>query len=109
MAASPTDVQPVLDAVAEQAAHLCHAPFARVLLADGDLMRPLAHYSVDGEAAGPVHAVPLQRTSITGRAMLDRTTIHHADVVPLLDTRVSRLRARTRRTGGFRARRSPCR
>ena len=27
---SPTDVQPVLDAVAERAAHLCGAPFARI-------------------------------------------------------------------------------
>ena len=35
MAASPGDVQPVLDAVAERAARLCKAPFARVLLGDG--------------------------------------------------------------------------
>ena len=33
-----------------------------------------------------MNAVPLQRTSITGRAMLDRATVHHADVVPLLDS-----------------------
>ncbi len=70
----------------EQAANLCHAPFARVLLVEGDLLRPMAHYSVDGEAPVPVHAVPLQRTSITGRATLDRKTIHHADIVPLLDS-----------------------
>ncbi len=71
-------------------------------------MRPLAHYSVDGEATMPMHAVPLQRTSITGRAMLDRATIHHADVVPLLDTEYPD--ARAERDGKLDSGRSwPCR
>src|ERR1700693_121033 len=35
ISASPSDVQPVLDAVAERAARLCDAPLARVLLVDG--------------------------------------------------------------------------
>ena len=39
MSASPSDVQPVLDAVAERAARLCEAPLARVLLVDGDEFR----------------------------------------------------------------------
>ena len=102
MAASPTDVQPVLDAVAKQATRLCRAPFARVFLVDQDVLRPMAHYSVDGEAPVPVHAVPLQRTSITGRAALDRKTIHHADVVPLLDSEYPDARENATETG-FRA------
>ena len=36
ISSSPTDVQPVLQAVAERAAHLCGAPYARVMLIDGD-------------------------------------------------------------------------
>ena len=86
MAESPTDVQPVLDAVAKLAARLCHAPFARVFVTEGDQLRPVAFHSVHGESAIAVDAMPLRRTSISARAMLDRATIHHADVVPLLDT-----------------------
>ena len=33
---SPTDVQPVMTAVAERAAHLCDAPFAWVVLVEND-------------------------------------------------------------------------
>jgi GAF domain-containing protein len=102
MAESPSDVQPVLDAVAEHAAHLCRASFARVLLADGDVLRPLSHFSADGEAAIPAYTVPLKRTSIGGLAVLDRKAIHHADIVPLLDTEFPDARANASKSG-FRA------
>src|SRR5207245_10108118 len=49
ISSSPTDVQPVLDAVAERAAHLCDSPFARIFLADGEALRPaavVAHMSI---------------------------------------------------------------
>ncbi|HKE42465.1 MAG TPA: GAF domain-containing protein [Casimicrobiaceae bacterium] len=87
ISSSPTDVQPVLDAVAERAAHLCNAPYARVLLIDGDFLRPVTDYSVDGTPLSqPPGPIPFKRSVITGRAALDRETIHHADVVPLIDT-----------------------
>ncbi len=87
ISSSPTDVQPVLDAVAERAAHLCSAPFARVLLVDGDQLRPVADFA-DDDGRGPVPTpwVPLNRTTVTGRAALDRETVHYADILPLLDT-----------------------
>ncbi|MEO8751498.1 MAG: GAF domain-containing protein [Casimicrobiaceae bacterium] len=84
MAASPSDVLPVMQAVAQRAAILCGASFARALIAEGDRLRPLAHHSIDGESPFPMHVVPLRRTSITGRALLDRSAIHHADILPLL-------------------------
>jgi GAF domain-containing protein len=86
MSGSPGDVQPVLDAVAERAAHLCAAPFARVMLADGDVLRAMAEYSLDGTSHGGSVPLPLKRSSISGRAVLDRVTIHHSDVVPLLES-----------------------
>ncbi len=86
MAASPADAQPVMNAVAEQAARLCQAPFAYVLLCDGEVMRALAHYSADDTITMHAQVVPLRRTTITGRAVLERATIHHADAVPLLDS-----------------------
>jgi two-component system, NtrC family, sensor kinase len=86
MSASPSDVQPVLDAVAERAARLCEAPLARVLLVHGDEFRAMAEYSLDGTSHARTVPLPLKRTTIIGRAVLDRTTIHHDDVVPLLET-----------------------
>ena len=100
--ASPTDVQPVLDAVAERAALLCKAPFARLLLAYGDRLRVAAEHSVDGTVQARTTGVPLSRTSITGRAILDRAIIHHADILPLLDTEFPDARENARRVG-FRA------
>jgi GAF domain-containing protein len=86
ISASPDDVQPVLDAVAKRAARLCDAPLARVLLVDGEVLRARAEYSLDGTSQGRTVPLPLKRTTIVGRAVLDRVTIHHDDVVPLLDS-----------------------
>jgi signal transduction histidine kinase/HAMP domain-containing protein/predicted transcriptional regulator with HTH domain len=87
ISASPTDVQPVLDAVAERAAYLCDSPFARVLLVDGDILRPAATYSREtSRGVESILPTALSRSSINGRAVLDRETIHIADVVPLFDS-----------------------
>jgi signal transduction histidine kinase len=86
ISASPSDVQPVVDAVAERAARLCQAPLARVLFVDGDILRATAEYSLDGTYPVGTVPLPLKRTTIVGRAVLDRVTIHHDDVVPLLDS-----------------------
>ena len=92
ISASPTDVQPVLDVVAERAAKLCAAPFARILLIDGPLLKPAAEYRSDGSSGRDLPAtlpVPLDRTSITGRAVIDLETVHIADVLPLRDDEFS--------------------
>jgi len=86
IAESPSDVLPVLDAVAKRAARLCDASFARAWLVEGEMLQPKADYSTKGRrVAMPARPVPLRRTSIAGRAALDRKTIHVADVVPLLE------------------------
>jgi GAF domain-containing protein/HAMP domain-containing protein len=103
ISASPTDVQPVLDAVAERAAYLCDSPFARVFLIDGDVLRPAAEYTMAGGGPPlPVMPLPLTRGTATGRAVLDRQTIHHDDIVPLLDTEYPDARQNVR-ISGFRA------
>jgi signal transduction histidine kinase/putative methionine-R-sulfoxide reductase with GAF domain len=87
ISSSPTDVQPVLDAVAERAAHLCNSPFARVVLVEGDVLRPVALYTREGAGiVEPIRPTALKRSSINGRAVLDRKTIHIPDVPPLFDT-----------------------
>ncbi|HYN61224.1 MAG TPA: GAF domain-containing protein, partial [Rubrivivax sp.] len=100
---SPTDVQPVLDAVAQRAALLCDATAAQVFLKEGDMLHSRAGHSA-ADAKRPVHGdpVPIHATSMTGRAVLERRTIHCADVVPLMDTEYPAARDNQRRLG-FRA------
>jgi len=50
ISSSPTDLQPMLDAVGENAARLCDASNALILRVDGDVVRLVAHY---GALAGP--------------------------------------------------------
>jgi len=81
IASSPTDIQPVLDAIAESAARLCDAPSAIVYRVDGTMMRRAAvcGSSVpDGVFFG--EEFPVGRNRIAGRAIVDRRTIHVEDM-----------------------------
>src|SRR5262249_10789692 len=79
IASSPTDLQPVLDAVAETAASICGANDAMVRRVDGNLLRLAAQYgnipSLDASAS-----IPVDRGSGAGRAVVDRQTIHIRDM-----------------------------
>ena len=44
IASSPTDIQPVLDAVAQNAARLCDATDAQIVRVEGDFVRTVASY-----------------------------------------------------------------
>jgi GAF domain-containing protein len=76
IASSPTDIQPVLKVVAENAARLCEAHDASIFEIEGEKFQPIAHY-------GPLPLLqqhrPLNRAFPMGRAVLDRQTIHIAD------------------------------
>ena len=93
ISSSPGDVTPVLATVAKRAAHLCDASFAQVLLVEGNVLRPTVAYWADAgsdeerdDSRGVKRTWPLTRSMVIGRAVLDCKTIHHADVVPLLDS-----------------------
>jgi signal transduction histidine kinase len=101
ISSSPGDVKPVLATVAERAAHLCDASFAQVLLVEGNVLRPAVAYWADTgsdeeheDSGGVKRTWPLTRSIISGRAVLARETIHHADVVPLLDAEYPGSRAK---------------
>ena len=81
IASSPTDIQPVLDAIAESAARLCDAPSAIVYRIDGTIMRRAAVCGPsipDGVFLG--EELPVERNRIAGRAIIDRRTIHVEDM-----------------------------
>src|SRR5262249_24557564 len=44
IASSPTDIQPVLDAVAESAARLCEGLDGSIYRIEGKIVRPVGHY-----------------------------------------------------------------
>src|SRR5262249_44384531 len=64
------------------AARLCDAYDAAIFQVFGNNLRPVAHHG-QIPLAGPVgqHTLPLVRGFITGRAVLDRRTIHVADML----------------------------
>ena len=78
---SPTDVQPVLVVVAKAARRVCGASEAVIALRDGDEINIVAH---EGELSSTLGLhFAFDRGSVTGRAMVDRTTIHIPDAEKL--------------------------
>jgi signal transduction histidine kinase len=80
ISSSPTDVQPVFDAIAANAARLCSANDAQVLRVEGEMLRLVAAFGVS--------AMPsvrrLTRGHLVGRAVIDRKTIHNRDLAQAL-------------------------
>jgi two-component system, NtrC family, sensor kinase len=79
ISSSPTDVNPVLDAVVRAAARLCEALDATILLRDGDVVVPRTHSGPLGAPFG--QRQPLTRHWVTGRAVLEARTIHVPDLL----------------------------
>jgi signal transduction histidine kinase len=83
IASSLTDIQPVLDVVAQNAARLCDASDAAIYRIDGERVQPVAHCGP--VPLGQAHR-PLARGLPTGRAILDRQTVHIHDLVAAQET-----------------------
>ena len=79
IASSPTDIQPVLDAVAENAARLCEANDSLILRIDGETLKRVSHCGPLPTELG-VGPRSTDRGSIPGRAVVDRKTIHIHDL-----------------------------
>ncbi|MCE3242285.1 MAG: hypothetical protein K0Q83_2792, partial [Deltaproteobacteria bacterium] len=77
IASSPTDIQPVLNAVATNAARLCEATDAQIRLIEGDKTRLVASFG----AAPALEFSPIIPGRVGGRAILDRKTIHVHDLL----------------------------
>jgi signal transduction histidine kinase len=84
---SPTDLQPVLQAVAERSVLLCRAHGSRVWLPDGDHLRSMTGYHTEaGIESGRDEVLPLTAGSVVGRAFVERRTVHVEDIAKLLDS-----------------------
>ena len=79
ISSSPTDVQPVFDAVAESAARLCESFDSAIWRQEGDQLRLVAHHGAIPQT-GSESFLPLIRSTVGGRSVLDGRTIHIADV-----------------------------
>jgi signal transduction histidine kinase len=83
ISSSPTDVQPVLDAIAKTAARLCGATDAHIWRVEGEALRLAASY---GSTPIAVDVRPLDRDVIPGRAVLERRTINIEDLAAVIET-----------------------
>ncbi|HUP34776.1 MAG TPA: GAF domain-containing protein [Candidatus Limnocylindria bacterium] len=104
ISSSPTDVQPVFDAIVESAVRLCEAFAGALLRFDGEMLH-------QGSVRGPGREQILQAWEnffpyrpgpevAIGQAVLERRVIHIEDVLALP---ANPLRAATQRAGGYRA------
>ena len=81
IARSPTDLQSVLDAIAERAARLCDAEDAAIFRLDGNFLRLVAHFGpipIAGNVGESGRV--LDRGTPAGKAIIDRQTIHVHDL-----------------------------
>jgi signal transduction histidine kinase len=73
---SPDDVQPVLDSVAEHAARICRAQVVDIILLEDNILRSAA---VFGEMRRDIGEVPLDRSTVMGRAVCDMQPVQLED------------------------------
>src|SRR5262249_11166514 len=80
ISSSPTDIQPVFDAVAESAARLCDSIDAQIFRIDGDVLRVVASYGPIPMLGRAENIPSLGRGTLAGRSIADRKTIHVEDL-----------------------------
>src|SRR5689334_3836407 len=90
ISSSPTDVQPVLDALAKSAARLCNANDTLIHRVEGGSYVAAAHY---GSLPSGSEKVPLRRDFVPGRAVIDRCVVHVPDLWAVPDSEFAGARA----------------
>ncbi|MBI2802977.1 MAG: GAF domain-containing protein [Gammaproteobacteria bacterium] len=77
---SPSDVDPVLNAIADHAVRLCAAAAASIFLVEGDQLRHVCSRGALAEQAVELNLLPIDRASTSGVAILEGVTIEVADI-----------------------------
>jgi GAF domain-containing protein len=87
---SPTQLQPVLDAIVNTAARMCTAEYSYIAKYEDNVLRYVAHVRVSDEhlrfLADPIR---VDRGAVIGRVVLEKRTVHVPDV--LADSEFDRL------------------
>ena len=81
---SPTDAQPVFDAIVQSAARLCEAIFSVVWLHDGELLKVAATHNFTPEVLNKLfktYPARPDRSTAAGRAVLDGKIVHLSDLL----------------------------
>jgi GAF domain-containing protein len=99
ISSSPTILAPVLDAVAKTAARLCDANNASLYRVEGDLMRKVAGHGFVPTTIEVGATRPVTRGTVSGRAMLERRTLHIPDLLSEVDSESPETRDNVRRQG----------
>jgi GAF domain-containing protein/CheY-like chemotaxis protein len=80
---SPTDVQPIFDAIVRSAVRLCDGVFSIVLRFDGELIHFVAHHNFNADAQAAYRRWFPRRAvddHLVGRALLERRVMNVPDV-----------------------------
>ena len=83
ISSSPTDVRPVFDTIAQNAARLCEAADAHIWRRDGERLHVVASH---GGLPLSRRELTIGRRSVVGRAVSDRRSIHVDDLAEAVDT-----------------------
>jgi GAF domain-containing protein len=83
ISSSPTDVQPVFDAIAKSAARLCAAQYCHVFRYDGELIHFAAHHGLSREifeAGRKLYPMPPGRGTAAARSVLGGAMVQIPDI-----------------------------
>ncbi len=97
ISSSPTDLQPVMDVVAESAARFCGASNVAILRLEGEFLRIVAAHGPSPTNSPVGSTIAASRGTVSGRAVRDRQTIHVEDLEALPETEFPETLERSRR------------
>ena len=79
ISSSPGELEPVFNAILENATRICEAQIAEIILAENNMLRVAAGYG-DARRLPVSEMVPLDRSTVMGRSICDQKPVHVADL-----------------------------